>query len=159
VADCTEVGPVSGEDDLKKAVASLAPENVAGKLVLRRSNATIQIWTSAAKGANNALLAGSDYDAEVEGNGKKTWNLPADLAAFNAVKNSLYVEGAGSGVAEVSLTLEVGGHAAADVVRYTPIAALCGAQPTVEQRVRFEGWFANLAHCEWSVTAPNRHFY
>jgi hypothetical protein len=161
-ADYTETGPITandGENDLKKVVATFETQPtgpISGKLVLRRSNANIQVWTSATKGGTNALLTGATYSADTEGNGKKTWNLPDELSDFNTVKDSLYVEGRASGTAELTLTYKVTykatTHEVTDKVKYTLIAATCGSAPTVAQRNKFEAFFPNLVHCEWSVT-------
>lgn len=161
--DHLETGPVAGEDDLKRLSATLLPSTLStGRLVLRRSNAYVQVWSSAQKGAAAAILAGSSYSGNTEGNGRRTWDLaiPAQRDAFQAIRAGLWVEGRALGTSTVTLTYEANGAAvASDAVKYSLIGATTGKQPNLEERVRWGAAYHLLVHGEWSKLAEESFSY
>lgn len=87
-----------------------------GKVILRRSNAKIAVYSASEKGAPARILwsappagAGPAFAAATEGNGMKTWDLSdaVQRAQFLAVRDHLWVEGVSASAAErdASLTL------------------------------------------------------
>jgi|GEM_PF-3254603 len=93
------------EDDLKElTLANILPAGLQdkGKVILRRSNGKIRVYSDKRKGDpvdNGKKLLWNTvgiFNAESEGDGKKTWdlNLPDDRAAFQGlVTSGLWVEG------------------------------------------------------------------
>jgi len=169
--DYLKTGPVAGENNLKLLTMSLSPALQQGLVVLARSNGNARVWKSATKGQGNEILVGDST---------KTWDLSnaQQRDDFNAVKNSLYVEGYGGGTCMLGLfyKLATGETVATDYVYYTFIAADCGDQPRTEavptwrwnytvgqweaydppgryQRAEILTQMPALVGCEWSVTA------
>jgi len=163
--------PVTDEDDLLAAVATFDTTIHWGKVALVRSEESILVWTSATKGEDHALLV-EEQEAE------EVWDLsvPAEYAAFHALKSSLFVEGAEyNGEADLKLQFLRPDDTliCEDVIHYTGIAADCEDQPRTEgtdypgdrsQREFFEAAFPNpggggLVRCEWSSLAPQDPTY
>jgi len=93
IADATEVGPVSGENDTEAVIASTSPavgdgamDLKEGTLVLRRTGSKLRVWTHPQKGTGNKILVDGD---------SKTWDLSVEAQrnAFNAVRAGLRAEG------------------------------------------------------------------
>jgi len=152
VADYTETGPVTGENDLKPATAALSPlVPTGGTVALKASSEGIKVWKSPSKGADNAVLTSGT---------EKTWDLSnqSQRDEFNAARSNLRVEGCTDGTVNLTLEYHIGSSGLSDMVKYTFIAATCGEHhPTPEQRNRIgppAGWFPALVHCEWSITRP-----
>ena len=148
-------GPVSGENDLKQATISLEPSLQAGTVVLKRTNTKTRVWKNSTKGSTNKVVVDSD---------EKAWDLSneSQRSDFNSVKNNLWVEGyQDNGTSNLIVEYKDASNnlVCSDTVKYTFIAAVCGEQPTPSQRSDFEGYFPNLIHCEWSITAEAANTY
>jgi len=120
------------EKELKKLkVLPLKPKDLLvkgnGKVVLSRSKGTVRVYSSKLKGEDNNVLwsldttGGLGYDKDVEGNGKKTWDLSIkkDRDAFESiVKDGLWMEGRGksSDLRDTQLTISY-----IPAVSYTPV--------------------------------------
>jgi len=148
VADYTETGPVTGENDLKPATAAVSPlVPTGGTVALKASSTGIKVWKSLSKGADNAVLTSGT---------EKTWDLSnqSQRDEFNAARSNLRVEGCTDGTVNLTLEYHIGSSTLSDMVKYTFIAATCDRQPMPDRRTFFASAFPNLVHCEWSITAP-----
>ncbi len=167
--DHLEIGPIIGEDDLKQAEIVMDYVPNTGKIILKRSNTNLRVWSSQAKGADKQILVATN---------EKIWDLSVtgQPAEFNNVKNNLWVEGYESGSANLTVEYQNPSNNIIDydTVKYTFIAAICGDQPKTEgppeapphhidpntgkvytQREAFEGVggaFPLLVRSEWSIT-------
>ena len=155
IADYTEDGPVTGENDTVGMGIGLTPSTLTlGSVVLSRSDSKPKVWSDAEKGSGNAVLVSGD---------SKTWDLSdqAQRNNFNGVKSNLRLEGCDDGSSTLTATVKDpnGQEMYSDTVKATFIAALCGDQPTPSQRSDFEDSFPNLVHCEWSITMSPSEYY
>lgn len=111
-------GKVPGEKDLKHFTIELRPANLQmGTVVLSRSNGKFRVFSNpqkGVKGPNDAAVlfsaAPADFQADAEGNGKKTFDLAkaADRKALaELIKSGLWVEGvqASDQLADSSITI------------------------------------------------------
>jgi hypothetical protein len=148
IADRTEDGPISGENDTVAMGIGLTPSNLTvGSVVLSRSNVDAKVWSDVQKGSYNAVLVSGD---------SKTWDLSdqAQRNNFNSVSSNLWLEGRYDGMSTLTATVkDTGGQPIySDTVNATFIAALCGEQPTPYGRTQIGADFPGLIDCEWSIT-------
>jgi hypothetical protein len=103
VVQAAGVADSGDENDLKRFTLTLNPDSMgAGELVLRRSNGRIRVYSDPRKGvgaANDRAVLWSatpaGYANNAEGNGVRTFRLPADREALAAlVRSGIFVEGA-----------------------------------------------------------------
>jgi VCBS repeat-containing protein len=163
IADYTEVGPVSGENDLGGFGVGLAVVANKGVVRLTRDAEWIRIWRSKLKGAGNELLVNNNdktWDLSIQAQHDDFYSLyPANLLP------KLFVEGydsgfAGDRVAMLTLTYQPPvGPTSTTKIKYTFFGAGKGRQPTPAER---DGSvqdpndgiyddFPNLVTCEWSI--------
>ena len=149
--------PVTGENDLVPMMMEMYPVPTYGQVSLTAAENGIRIWKSATKGSANFLM----------GAGPLTWSL-ADtdernafiLLCYDSVSGGgLFVEGVSSNATTLTLDFTYGGDTVEDELRYRPISANCGDQPTPFLRSTFCGDHPNLVHCEWSITGPATEDY
>ena len=153
IADYTEDGTISGENDTVAMGIGLSPPSLTvGSVVLSRSDSKPKVWCDAAKGS--AVLTSGD---------SKTWDLSdqAQRNNFNGVSSNLWLEGCDHGSTTLTATVkDTGGQEMySDTVKATFIAALCGDQPTPYLRAFYEDRFPNLVHCEWSIVGCPSIYY
>jgi hypothetical protein len=154
IADCTETGPVNGENDTIHMIMTIDPLPTSGSIVLSRGNSNAKVWSASDKGADRGVLVGSS---------SRTWNMadPSDRANYQACAGALWAEGCGDGSSTLTLTLKDpgGGTVGWDALLHTYIAALCGRQPKPAERTSLSGSFPKLVHCEWSITGEATDAY
>jgi hypothetical protein len=148
--DKTQEGPITGEDDLKRAYASVSPLPNVGVVALKTGTG-MKIYKSATKGATNLL---------VDSGGEKTWDLANanQRTQYTTDIANLFVEGTADGSSNLSLEYRLPA-VLDDKVKYTFVAATCKDQPTPSERSFFKGNWPGLIHCEWSITAPASGVY
>jgi hypothetical protein len=143
---------VSGENDLKKASLEFVPLPDKGKVTLSCTNNSLSIWEEANK--TKPILVNST---------QKTWDLSLakERDEFTRIKDKLWIEGTANQTAVLTVEYKDknGISAGSDKIKYTPIAAVCGRQPTVEERTKINGWFPNIINCEWSITGEETPVY
>lgn len=162
--DCNDhTGGVDGENDMKQLTLAFAPTNLNfGSVSITRADGDIQVWRDANK--SQPLLAsgsGGAYDPNVSGNGYKTWDLSntTQLADFNNIRESLWVENTGTGNGGLAIwyfpPVGMGGQTCPDQVFYKKIIAACGHQPSlIEYQNMYPDYFGGdtgLVDCEFSI--------